>query len=159
MAEVTTNYTVALILTLIAILALGGCAYKIYRPNCDSLANDMFNDFVNDFEACSKNSANCKSFDHSDFPVGHQIFLVSEDGITDVGLRCNGVERKSKFFDNIGICSSENGAYRGVLSEFTIDTETEDYSLNGNLKLEKIREREVCFARVFEEVYPSEVLS
>ena len=46
MGEVTLNYTVTLILTLIALLAMGGCAYKIYNPNCDPAAVDKFYEFI-----------------------------------------------------------------------------------------------------------------
>ncbi|MBU2639187.1 MAG: hypothetical protein KKG75_00600 [Nanoarchaeota archaeon] len=145
MGDVSLNYTVTLILTLIAILTLGGCVYKIYYPNCDPQAVDKFNEFTTLFESCL--NGNCGEFNFQDIPEGHKIVLKSSGTITDIRLNCGGrFSSKLNQAYNVGLCtyrfgkdSSEN------IGEFDISYSLIDslYSFNGNIKIRKT-ENKIC---------------
>jgi len=136
--SVSLNYTVALILSAIALLALGGCVYKIYKPNCDPQALDSYTKFIDLFEKCSLTESACGEFDYSKISDSHKITLESKGEVTKVSLNCGGNIGKSKTFDRVGICKISDGIYFKLEGyEITNDMERD-------VKLVQ-RDKEVCF--------------
>lgn len=101
--KVSLNYTVALILAALALFAMGGCAYKYYKPNCDPQAVDKFNEFTEKFQKCIVDEKNCEVFSVKEITEGHSILLEKVGKTTSIELICGSTKGKSKDF-NVGLC-------------------------------------------------------
>ena len=152
MVEVTTNFTVTSILTILVVsvllLGMGGCTYKYFNPVCDLRGNDHYNEFVKDFGECSEDENKCGEFLFSDVPNDHSIILNNEFGDTTVSLFCDGRESESEFFKGVGLCSyvEIRDEYGSVLGDFEIDKYGDGvYAKDGAYELRKFGDNEVCF--------------
>tara|TARA_Y100000310_G_scaffold340181_1_gene435074 strand:+ start:710 stop:1189 length:480 start_codon:yes stop_codon:yes gene_type:complete len=154
MTQVVRTYTVTLILTLIALLAMGGCTYRIYNPNCNLRAGDNYKIFVDKFENCADDGV-CGGFNHGEIPEGDSILLESNGFDTSVTLKCGGREAKTKFFAGVGLCSSEGLSRSDPLPELEIKKfMTSTYSENNVIGLQQIENDKVCIARIVRNVFP-----
>lgn len=148
MGDVTLNYTVTLILTLIAVLALGGCAYKVLNPNCDPVAIDKFTEFLEILKNCA--NGNCRDFSFSNIPNAHKILLESTGGATKVQLSCGGrASYKYSKTEKFGVCEIYEGEDdTRKVEEISISKVLDDvYIYNGKLKLSKVGDK-VCFVKI-----------
>ena len=145
MGDATLNYTVALILTAIALFAMGGCAYKYYKPNCDPQAIDTFNEFSEEFKKCSNDEKNCEVFSAKEITEGHTILLERVGTTTNVELLCGSTKGKSNGF-NTGLC-------RYSLSDNTVE-DIKEFKINkysDDIRLSK-RNNNICFNFLVEEI-------
>jgi hypothetical protein len=145
MVEVTSNYTVALILTLMTVLLLGGCVYKIYKPNCDPVSLDHFKEFVDKFERCSLDENNCEDYVYENLPERDKIILENVGKTTNVGLWCKGNKGEDKTFENVGLCETSpiTGRLIGEVDFIEITNDEDHYGLDGKIKFEN-KEGNVC---------------
>ena len=153
--KIATNNMIALILVFVAMLAFGGCTYRVYNPNCDLTGLDQYREFVGAFDECVKDETKCGKFVHTNVPENSDIVLESSGGITDVKLRCGTDFGKTEPFD-VGLCEyslfDENV---NDLDSIRISRGGNSYSENGMVELKNI-DGNVCFVEPYPRFYPSE---
>jgi len=147
------------LLILVLLVVFAGCSKTsgIIKPNCDLTAREKYDDFVKLFEECGEDASKCGTFDYTSLLDEHEIIIKSSGSFTDIDLECDGNRGGSKIV-KVGLCVSEGGNYLSSLERFTIDNSVlSTFSENGEIELKKIREGEVCIARVGESIFPSRI--
>ncbi len=155
--ETSFQYTIGLVLTVIILLGLSSCAYKVFNPNCDPASVEAFNEFVKYYEECASKDGDCGKFDYSNLYKLDNI-VVEPNGekleSTSINLKCNGktsfrnskkIDTKLCFKDGESIRLANSGDSVNIYSDEGNDLE---YFLNNNLNLYNINQDNVCFVLI-----------
>jgi len=150
--EVSTNYTVTALLSLLVVLALGATACKIINPNCDLQSKDSFLEFKEILENCNKNG-NCNDFKHNKLMNGHSIILKSEGKSSEITLMCGSRVGKKELLAYLGSHSgsSVNKMQVAGLTPYTTDL--------GNVAFEEAELVYECRKLHHQDIDPSKFLT
>ena len=162
--EFSLSFTVSLVFTLIIIVFISIFIYKYINPNCDPASVDVFNNFSNFYEDCTK-SGECGKFDFSNLDVQDSILIRPEGDKLENTLVVLECKRRESFIDkrsleNVKLCftNDKTNALSANNDDFlrmsiTHDTDSDKsimYVGDADVELYRLKDLSCFLSRTFE---------